>query len=353
MYCHCNFPHHASGLAMLLDVSAERSSFAAAIADWNAAELEAVMADRGLCGGMVRTAQEWCDHQQSQAVRSLPLFELRRIADGPVVRLSDRGNAPAGLRVLDLTRVLAGPTCTRLLADHGAEVLRITAQHLPDSGFLDWDTGVGKRNAFLNLRQAAEHSELWRLVETADVFCQAYRPGAIGERGFDPGALAAARPGIVCASLSAFGGVGPWAGRRGYDTVLQTVTGLALADSDDGVPRLMPVQALDYLAGGILAVGICAALRRRSLEGGTWAVSTSLARVACWLADFGQVARHDWTQAPQDFTAAQLTSWTLELHGPLGRTRHLRSPLQGVHPSMPPRRLGADLPQWGLPGQTF
>ena len=352
IYCHCNFAHHANGLAMLLGVAAERAALAPAIATWTAADLEDAMASRGLCGGVVRTAREWRDHSQSLAVGALPLFELRRIADGPAIAPPGGSDAFAGLRVLDLTRVLAGPTCTRLLADQGADVLRITAPHLPDSGFLDWDTGVGKRNAFLDLRQPADCRELWRLVETADVFCQAYRPGTIGARGFDPAALAAARPGIVCASLSAFGGVGPWADRRGYDTLVQAVTGLALSDSEDGLPRLMPVQALDYLAGGILAVAICAALRRRSEEGGTWAVSTSLARVARWLTDMGQVPRDDWTRAPHEFTADQLAPWTMELQGPLGRTRHLRSPLQAVRPPMPPNRLGTDAAQWSLPAQA-
>ena len=352
VYCHCNFPHHARGLAMLLGVAAERAAVAPAIATWTAADLESAMAARGLCGGVVRTAQEWQGHSQSLAVGSLPLFELRQIAEGPAMAPPGGGDAPAGLRVLDLTRVLAGPTCTRLLADQGADVLRITAPHLPDSGFLDWDTGVGKRNAFLDLRQSADRRELWRLVETADVFCQAYRPGTIAARGFDPAALAAARPGIVCASLSAYGGVGPWADRRGYDTLVQAVTGLALSDSEDGLPRLMPVQALDYLTGGILAVAICAALRRRSQEGGTWAVSTSLARVTRWLTDMGQVPRDDWTRAPHEFTADQLAPWTMELQGPLGRTRHLRSPLQAIRPPRPPNRLGADAAQWSLPAQA-
>ena len=352
VYCHCNFPHHARGLALLLGVAAERAAVARAIATWTAADLEGEMAGRGLCGGVVRTVQEWQGHSQSLAALSLPLFELRQIAEGPAMAPPGGGDAPAGLRVLDLTRVLAGPTCTRLLADQGADVLRITAPHLPDSGFLDWDTGVGKRNAFIDLRQPAGRRDLWHLVETADVFCQAYRPGTIAARGFDQAALAAARPGIVCASLSAYGGVGPWADRRGYDTLVQAVTGLALSDSEDGLPRLMPVQALDYLAGGILAVAICAALRRRSQEGGTWAVSTSLARVTRWLTDMGQVPRDDWTRASQEFTADQLAPWTMELHGPLGRTRHLRSPLQAVHLPGPPNRLGANAAQWSLPAQA-
>lgn len=350
IYCHCNFPHHARGLALLLNVAAERTAVASAIATWTAADLEEATAARGLCAGVVRTAEQWRGHSQSLAIGSLPLFELRQIAEGPAT-VSPVGDVLAGLRVLDLTRVLAGPTCTRLLADQGADVLRITASHLPDSGFLDWDTGIGKRNAFLDLRQQAGRRELWRLVATADVFCQAYRPATIAARGFDLAALAAARPGIVCASLSAYGEVGPWADRRGYDTLVQAVTGLALSDSDDGQPRLMPVQALDYLAGGILAVGICAALRRRSQQGGTWAVSTSLARVARWLTDMGQVPRDDWMRAPGEFTAEQLAQWTLQLQGPLGRTCHLRSPLQSPHLPKPPNRLGADAAQWALPVQ--
>jgi len=108
----------------------------------------------------------------------------------------------------------------------------------------------------------------------------------------------------------------------------------------------MPVQALDYLAGGILAVAICAALRRRTQEGGSWTVSTSLARVARWLTDMGQVPRDDWTRAPPEFTTEQLATWTMKLEGPLGQTRHLRSPLQTIRPAKPPNRLGADAARW-------
>ena len=344
VYCHCNFPHHARGLARLLGVAQQRAAIAEAIANWRSQDLEQALADQGLCGGVVRTSLEWRDHPQSRALSATPLFELRCVGDAPIA--AHQGEGLTGQRILDLTRVLAGPTSTRLLAEQGAEVLRITAQHLPDSGYLDWDTGLGKRNAFLDLRQADDRTALWRLIEKSDVICQAYRPGALSALGFDPVRLGAVRPGVVCANLSAYGAVGPWGDRRGYDTVVQSVSGLALEDSDDGVPRLMPVQALDYLAGGVLAIAICTALWRRRQEGGSWVVSTSLARVARWLADFGHIARQDWVQAPAEFTAEQLASWTVELEGPLGRTRHLRSPLPDFGTLVAPRPLGADSPQW-------
>ena len=131
--------------------------------------------------------------------------------------------------MLDLTRVLAGPTCAKSLAEHGADVLKISAAHLPDSGLVDLDTGIGKRSARVDLRDSAEVKVLEQLIRDADVFVQSYRPGALVARGFSPEALAKLRPGIVCASLSAWGPIGPWRERRGFDSIVQSVSGIAHA----------------------------------------------------------------------------------------------------------------------------
>src|SRR5205814_457688 len=138
----------------------------------------------------------------------------------------------SGIRVLDLTRVLAGPTCARTLAEHGADVLKITAKHLPNLGYQEYDTGHGKLSAHLDLREPAHVETLRGLVREGDVFSQGYRPGTLGARGFSPEALAQLRPGIVVVSLCAFGHVGPWASRRGFDTVIQTVSGITSRQGD-------------------------------------------------------------------------------------------------------------------------
>src|SRR5262249_1491810 len=153
-------------------------------------------------------------------------METAQSADGPPDRPPAGGGRLSGVRVLDLTRVLAGPTCARTLAEHGADVLKITAAHLPNIGYQEYDTGHGKLSAQLDLRQPQDVGILQGLIRDADVFSQGYRPGTLGNRGLSPEALAELRPGIVYVSLSAFSHVGPWASRRGFDTVVQTVSGI-------------------------------------------------------------------------------------------------------------------------------
>src|SRR5262249_13560128 len=148
---------------------------------------------------------EWARHPQSASIAALPLMEIMRIGDSAPEPLPV-GNRPlSGIRVLDLTRVLAGPTCVRTLAEHGADVLKITAMHLPNLGYQEWDTGHGKLSAHLDLRATGDSETLRGLVREADVFSQGYRPGSLAGRGLSPEELATIRPGLVYVSLSAFG----------------------------------------------------------------------------------------------------------------------------------------------------
>src|SRR5437879_6720828 len=226
-YLHCNFPNHRAAALSVLGVPEDRDAVARAVATWNAADLEeAIIAAKG-AGGMARTQAEWARHPQGAAVAALPLMEIIRIGDSDPEPLPTGDRPLSGIRVLDLTRVLAGPTCARTLAEHGADVLKITAAHLPNLGYQEFDTGHGKLSAHLDLREPKDIETLRGLVRDADVFSQGYRPGTLGNRGFSPEALAQSRPGIVCVSLCAFSHVGPWASRRGFDTVVQTVSGIA------------------------------------------------------------------------------------------------------------------------------
>jgi crotonobetainyl-CoA:carnitine CoA-transferase CaiB-like acyl-CoA transferase len=195
--------------------------------------------------------------------------------------------------VLDLTRIIAGPACTRALAAHGADVLLVTGPHLPSIPTLVIDTGRGKRSTHLDLRQSEGCRQLAELVSGADVFVQGYRPGGLAARGFAPAQLAAMRPGIVAASLSAYGDCGPWSGRRGFDSLVQTASGFNEAErqaAGDPKPRPLPCQALDHASGALMAFGIMAALRRRVEQGGSWHVRVSLAATARWLRGLGRVA---------------------------------------------------------------
>src|SRR6266481_3811933 len=219
-------------------------------------------------------------NHRAAALAALPLMEIVKIGDSPPETLPVGDRPLSGVRVLDLTRVLAGPTCARTLAEHGADVLKITGAHLPNLGYQEYDTGHGKLSAHLDLRQPRDVEILGGLVREADVFSQGYRPGTLGGRGFSPEALAKLRPGIVVVSLCAFGHVGPWASRRGFDTVVQTVSGITSRQGDlfpaaAPGPQFYPVSAIDYLTGYLMAFGALVALARRAREGGSWLVRIS------------------------------------------------------------------------------
>src|SRR5258706_1210780 len=218
-YLHCNFPNHRAAALSVLGVPEDREAVRKAVAQWDALELEeAIIAAKG-AGGMVRTMDEWAKHPQAAAIASLPLMEIVKIGETSPEKLPDGDRPLSGIRVLDLTRVLAGPTCARTLAEHGADVLKITGAHLPSLGRQEYDTGHGKLSAHLDLREATDKEILRGLVRETDVFSQGYRPGTIGSRGVSAKSLAELRPGIIAVSMCAFSHVGPWASRRGFDTV--------------------------------------------------------------------------------------------------------------------------------------
>lgn len=346
-YLHCNFPNHRDAALKVLGVPEDVDAVRKAVAQWDAHELEeAIIAAKG-AGGMVRTMAEWAQHPQGIAVAGLPLMEIIQIGEA-VAEPLPVGNRPlSGVRVLDLTRVIAGPTCARTLAEHGADVLKITAAHLPSLGRQEYDTGHGKLSAHLDLRAAKDVETLKGLVRGADVFSQGYRPGTLGSRGFSPQALAEMRPGIVCVSLCAFGHAGPWASRRGFDTVIQTVSGIThrqgeLFPGKTPGPQFYPVSAIDYLTGYLMAFGAMVALARRARAGGSWLVRISLAQVGRWLVSRGQVPEAQLKDVQAEFTTAELERWSMTSDTPAGRLRHLAPVLQLSE--TPPRWARATVP---------
>jgi crotonobetainyl-CoA:carnitine CoA-transferase CaiB-like acyl-CoA transferase len=347
-YLHCNFPNHRAAALHVLGVPEDRDAVRDVVAKWDALELEeAIIAANG-AGGMVRTMEEWARHPQAHAIASLPLMEIVRIGDSPPESLPD-GNRPlSGIRVLDLTRVLAGPTCARTLAEHGADVLKITGAHLPNIGYQEYDTGHGKLSAHLDLREPKDIETLRGLVREADVFSQGYRPGTLGQRGFSPEALARLRPGLVFVSLCAFGHVGPWASRRGFDTVVQTVSGITSRQGE--LFQFYPVSAIDYLTGYLMAFGAMVALSHRAREGGSWLVRISLAQTGRWLVGCGQVPEAELKDVPKEFTPEELKRWSMRSDTPVGRLHHLgpvvhlsETPPRWARPSVP---LGYHEPAW-------
>jgi crotonobetainyl-CoA:carnitine CoA-transferase CaiB-like acyl-CoA transferase len=354
-YLHCNFPNHRAAALKVLGVPEDREAVRKAVAQWDAIDLEeAIIAAKG-AGGMVRTMAEWAQHPQGAAVATLPLMEIVRIGDSRPEQLRSGDRPLSGIRVLDLTRVIAGPTCARTLAEHGADVLKITAAHLPSLGRQEYDTGHGKLSAHLDLREAKDAEILRGLVRGADVFSQGYRPGTLGSRGFSPEALAQLRPGIVVVSLSAFGHVGPWASRRGFDTVIQSVSGITSRQGElfPGAapgPQFYPVSAIDFLTGYLMAFGAMVALARRTREGGSWLVRISLAQVGRWLVERGQVPEAELRDVPKEFTPAELERWSMTSETPDGRLQHLgpvlrlsETPPRWTRPTVP---LGYHQPVW-------
>ena len=354
-YVHANFPNHREAALKVLGVPEDREAVKKAVAQWDGLELEeAIIAAKG-AGGMVRSMAEWAEHPQAKAIATLPLFEIVKIGDAPVEPLPAGDRPLSGLRVLDLTRVIAGPTCARTLAEHGADVLKITAEHLPSLGRQEFDTGHGKLSARLDLREEKDRETLKSLVKDADVFSQGYRPGTLGEKGFSPEALAKMRPGIVVVSLCAFSHVGPWASRRGFDTVVQTVSGITHRQGEvfpgkEPGPQFYPVSAIDYLTGYLMATGAMVALARRAREGGSWLVRISLAQVGKWLVDQGQVPESELSKVEKEFKPEELERWAMVSETPAGRLRHLSPVLQfsetQPHWSRPTVPLGYHKPEW-------
>jgi len=337
---HCNYAHHRQAAMQVLGVGEDRAAAERASASWDGVGLEDAIHAAGGCAGFARTAQEWAAHPHASAVARQPLLEIVRIGDAPPQPLPQGDRPLAGIRVLDLTRVLAGPTCAKTLAEHGADVLKITAAHLPDSGDIDLDTGLGKLSAHLDLRDPQGAQTLRRLAHGADVFSQSYRPGALAARGFSPEALAQLRPGIVAVSLSAWGQTGPWQGRRGFDSIVQTVSGMAYAQGGEK-PQLLPCSAIDYVSGYLMAFGAMVALARRAREGGSWLVRVALARTGKWIVDRGRVD-------PAGAVAPEPR--TMETRSPAGLVTHLRPVVQLSETppfwARPPVPLGFHRPEW-------
>lgn len=288
---HANFAHHREGALRLLGVSpldGIRADAEAALDTWSAFEFEEAAAERGLVAAAVRSFDAWDASPQGIAVAAQPVMTIERIGDAdplPLPSLAHDDRPLSGLRVLDLTRILAGPTGGRLLAAFGAEVMLVNSPQLPNIAAIA-ETSRGKRSAHLDLNHADDRSTLWRLIKDAHVFVQGYRPGALAGRGFSPCQVAGCRPGIVQASLSAYGTRGPWTDRRGFDSLVQAAMGFNDAEGaafGEHAPRALPVQILDQCSGFLIAFGVATALRRQQTEGGSWHVQVSLAQTAQWL----------------------------------------------------------------------
>ncbi|MGY1712335.1 CoA transferase [Geodermatophilus sp. SYSU D00758] len=330
---HANYPHHrAAALAVL------GPDVAQAAARAPAGELESAVVAAGGAAAAVREPGAWAASAPGRAVAGRSLVALRRAVPGP-----PREPATGGPRVLDLTRVIAGPVATRTLASHGADVLRLDGPRLPEDPGQLVDTGPGKRHAVLDLASAAGRRAADELLAAADVVVQGYRPGALDRLGLAPEALLERHPHLVVVRLSAWGTEGPWGGRRGFDSLVQAATGIAAVCGDGAAPGVLPAQALDHATGHLAAATVLAALHRRRAEGGGWHGELSLARTAAWLLAAPR------TGAEDGVPPADPGPWLVRLPSADGEVTLVGPP--GSPPwTAPARRLGDAPPAWRVRG---
>ena len=333
------FPHLRDGTLALLGCADDEEAIAAATARWNALDLEEALAGAGLCGAVVRSAEDWASHPQGRTLMALPAVEIIRIGDSPPEPFGPAERPLSGVRVLDLTRVLAGPACGRTLAEHGADVIRIGAPYLPSVERCVLDTGHGKLSAFLDLRRREDAERLRELARAADVFSQGYRTGSLARSGLGPEALAELRPGIVYVSMNCYGHEGPWRERPGWEQMAEAATGLAWEQGGFERPKHLGAPACDYGTGYLAAFGVAAALKRRAVEGGSYHVRTSLCQVGMWIHGLGRVNRADAAGQPADPQPADIESYTTYTDTAFGHLRHL----------LPATGLSETPPRWDRP----
>ncbi|MES3003927.1 MAG: CoA transferase [Pseudomonadota bacterium] len=349
---HANFAHHREGALKLLGLdpkTAERAQAEAAMLEWKAIDFETAAAQAGLVATALRTFEQWDATPQGQAVAAQPLFTMDRIGDAPPLALPalrEDQRPLEGVKVLDLTRILAGPVGGRALAAYGSDVMLVNSPHLPNIEAIA-DTSRGKRSAHVDLRIEAGRDAMDRLLASAHVFLQGYRPGGLAALGFGPDDAARKRPGIVYVSLSAYGTQGPWATRRGFDSLVQTAMGFNQAEAqafDSVTPRALPMQILDEATGYLIAMGAASALHRQQREGGSWHVQVSLAQTGQWLRELGRVHGGALVKRPDIGPYVETTDSGWGRLAGLGHAAQLaRTPARWTRLSMPP---GSHPPRW-------
>ncbi|KIW70681.1 hypothetical protein PV04_02926 [Phialophora macrospora] len=365
---HDSFPNHRAATKKLLSLAedANRDAVSRAIANWKSIDLEDAAVGAGAVISALRSFEQWDELPHAKAVADFPI-QITKIVDSPAgfpEHLAATGGTKKclhGLRVVELSRVIAAPVAGRTLAAHGADVLWITSPKLPDLPSLDRDMARGKRTAQLDLNQGRDLETLLELVDNADVFLQGYRPESLAARGLSPAQLAkrrtqAGKKGLICANLSAYGPAGPWRHRRGFDSLVQTCSGMNVSEAQhfgqaDPPAKPMPCQALDHASGYFLAAGIMAALYRQIREGGSWQVDVSLAGTMKYLRSLGQYEGLSGFQSEdidsiRDVPQEYLESRTSEF-GILKALKHSAT-IDGIDVGwdIMPKPLGTDKPNW-------
>ncbi|KAL4985171.1 CoA-transferase family III domain-containing protein [Aspergillus falconensis] len=360
---HDSFPNHRDGAKMLLGCSpdATRDEISAKISAWRAIDLESAAFNSKLVISALRSYSEWDVLPQARAISDFPIL-LRKLCDGPkglpaTMQSLNADKALRGLRVLELSRVIAAPLSGKTLAAHGADVLWVTSPNLPDLPTMDRDFGRGKRTIHIDINEPSGREDLNRLLDDAHVFTQGFRPGSVAAQGFSSDELAKryADRNIICANMSAYGPTGPWSSNRGFDSLIQTCSGMNVSEAEHfgagEAARPTPCQALDHAGGYFLAAGIMAALYMQATKGGSWEVDVSLAGVMKYLRSLGQFEgktgfeSRDYTctsDVPVDFLERRETGF-----GEMVAVRHSAA-IEGVEVGwdVMPKPLGTDRKEW-------
>ena len=371
------FPHLRDGLLNLLNSTNSREAMGESISKHKAQELEDTIAEHGLSGGMLRTQDEWRLHPQGKALLGLPVVDVIKIGESEPQEFKDRNDDDdnsntskndisshsstsssmrplSGIRVIDMTRVLAGPMATRLLAEQGADVMHISSPNLPFVLAALLETGWGKRSAFIDLDKAQDVKQLKKLISQADIFVENYHRSGLSKHGLSPLELTNLRPGIIYVSESAYGEAGPWQYRRGAEQLAEAVTGISAELGAIDSPKLFPGYLNDYLTGYLAAFGACAALIRRAKYGGSYWVRVSLCRTAMWVQDLGRVnlpsEKGEKMIRVNSITPKEQEYFMMESPSPFGTIKHVapvakysETPSYYELPVVP---LGADMPVW-------
>lgn len=356
---HDNFPNHRNGALQLLGCppTGNRSEVAGAVLKWKSEDLETAAFQNNSVISALRSYKEWDIHPQAKAISNFPIT-IRKISPGPPGLPSHlkSGNDRClrGLRVLELSRVIAAPVAGKTLAAHGADVIWITSPHLPDLPALDRDLARGKRTVQLDLRSETDCSTLRDLAKHADIFIQGYRPGSLAAKGFSAGDIVSLHPGIIYASMSAYGPDGPWSKNRGFDSLIQTCSGMNFSEAAHfgagEAAKPLPCQALDHAAGYFLAAGISAALYKKATEGGSWTVDVSLAGTMKFLRSLGQWEGKTGFECWDPCKAEEVKEYLEERESGFGVLKAVRhsAVVEGAMPGwdVMPKVLGSDNTEW-------
>ena len=347
---HFGLNHLRDRMLGLLEASPDQLSISKAVSKWDAIDLENAIAEMHLCGGMIRTNSEWIAEPHGKVLSEKPVVEILKIGPSDPEPIPSGCRPLSGIKVLDLTRILAGPIAARTLAEHGADVLMVTAENLPQVHAYVADTSHGKRSCFVNIKENEGARKLKDLIIGADIFSQGYRPGAMEKLGFGPEELSEIRPGLIYLSINCYGFDGEFSDRGGWEQVAQIMTGLTTMDDGSNKmnpPSLLPAAANDYITGYLGAYGALLALARRAKEGGSYHVRVSLCQTAMMIYRNGKVQDG---LAPEELSLREIEDLSTLSTTHLGEAKHL-APVLNLSETrpfwkMPTPKLGGNKAEW-------